>query len=67
MDIIEIAKGIRGLIDVPQELNFLIKYAKEAKVGLIEIGAFFGRSSVCLASVAKEKKIPLFSVDTWDS
>ncbi|MEW6014170.1 MAG: class I SAM-dependent methyltransferase [Candidatus Zixiibacteriota bacterium] len=60
-----LAKNIESYVDIPQQTDFLVRYASMAKHGLIEIGAWKGRSTVYLADTAKRRGLPFVVVDSW--
>jgi hypothetical protein len=49
------------------EAELLWKYASRAAGPFVEVGAYQGRSSVLLASLAMAKETRLYSVDPWDN
>jgi hypothetical protein len=49
------------------EGELLWKYASKAAGPFVEVGAYQGRSSVLLASVALAKESRLYCVDPWDN
>jgi predicted O-methyltransferase YrrM len=57
---------IESCVLVPQETDFLAECARKSKHNFIELGSLYGRSSVVLGKVAKEKGVRLFSVDLWE-
>jgi predicted O-methyltransferase YrrM len=60
-----IARGIDSYVMIPEETDFLLNHAQRAKQGIIEIGSWLGRSTLYLASVAKDVGIPMVCVDSW--
>lgn len=65
IDRMEIAKSIESCVLIPEESDFLIKYAEKAKHGLVELGSLYGRSSVILGDVAERLGLELLCVDNW--
>jgi len=65
--ITEIAQSIDSYVKIPEETDFLVEHARNAKCGIIEVGCWTGRSSLFLASVARELDITYVAVDTWTS
>jgi hypothetical protein len=61
------AQAVESYLKMPEESNFLIKTARHAQHGIIEVGSWTGRSSVLLAAIARAKGIPFVAVDTWES
>ncbi len=61
-----IAETIPSCVIIPDESDFLVKYARKATKGMIELGSAEGRSSVILGQIAQKKRIPLICVDRWD-
>lgn len=57
---------IESCVLIPEETDFLVEYASKSKHSLIELGSQYGRSSVVLGQVAREKGVLLFCVDTWE-
>lgn len=64
-DIDPLAKQVESYVTIPEQSLFLVKYASMAKHGLIEIGAWKGRSTVYLADTAKRRGLPFLVVDSW--
>ncbi len=64
---LNVAKSIESYLKIPEESDFLVREAEKAEHGIIEVGSWTGRSSVLLASVAREKRFPFVAVDTWQS
>lgn len=62
---IELARSIKSYLKIPEESDFLVAEAEKAQYGIIEIGAWTGRSSLLLADIARRKGIPYVVVDTW--
>ena len=48
-----------------EEKNFLVTQAKKARVGMIEIGCCWGRSSIEIGRIAKKKRLPVVCIDHW--
>jgi predicted O-methyltransferase YrrM len=66
IDTDKIASEIESCVLIPSETDFLKEHADRAEHGLIEIGSQYGRSSVILGVVAKEKEIMLACIDKWE-
>lgn len=49
-----------------EEQRFLITHAQEAKRGMVELGACWGKSSIDLGRIARIKELPMICVDTWE-
>lgn len=48
------------------EFKFLVRHARKAVRGMIEIGSAWGKSSINLGRVAQDKGLLLTCVDTWE-
>ncbi|RJX21815.1 MAG: class I SAM-dependent methyltransferase [Ammonifex sp.] len=59
------ASGIESYVEIPHETEFLSRFARIARYGMIEVGSWKGRSTVYLGLVARERRCSLVCVDTW--
>ena len=62
----KLGESIPSCVIIPDETDFLMKYARKATKGMIELGSAEGRSSVYLGTVAHVNDIPLLCIDMWD-